>query len=222
MLVCRFAKTLYTAAKNHFMKLGIFGGSFDPVHFGHLLLADLALEAAQLDQILFVPADISPLKPDGPTATDRQRLEMLQLALGGNDKFELSRMEIDREGVSYTVDTLESLHHEQPDNELFLLVGADSLESFGKWKNIQRICELAIPLVAARQGSNADLNQLAPFVTPERLAEIEQYAFEFPAIEISSTQLRQRVANDESIRYRMPRSVECYLQNAKIYQSPPT
>ncbi len=184
-------------------------------------MADLALEAAQLDQILFVPADISPLKPDGPTATDRQRLEMLQLALGGNEKFELSRKEIDREGVSYTVDTLESLHEEQPDHELFLLVGADSLESFGKWKNVQRICELAIPLVASRQGSNADLNQLAPFITPERLVEIQRYAFEFPAIEISSTQLRQRVAKGQSIRYRTPRSVECYLQNAKLYQSPP-
>lgn len=203
------------------MKLGIFGGSFDPVHFGHLMLADAAREAAGLDQVIFVPADISPLKPDGPRAKDRQRLEMLQLALGGNESFTLSEMELKRDGISYTVDTLEQLHAERPDDELFLMVGADSLQDFGKWKDTRRICELAIPLVAARHGSSANLDRLSEFVNADRLAEIKAHAFEFPIIELSSTELRQRVAAGQSIRYRTPRAVECYIQNAKLYRDLP-
>ena len=101
------------------------------------MLADYAMEVAGLDQVMFIPADTSPLKPAGPRAKDRQRLEMLQLALGGNESFVLSDMEIQRKGVSYTVDTLEALHAERPDDELFLLVGADSLEDFGQWKNVR-------------------------------------------------------------------------------------
>ena len=204
------------------MKLGIFGGSFDPVHQGHLILAEYALVAAQLDQVLFVPADISPLKPDGPRATDRQRMEMLQLATGGNAKFSISRMELDREAVSYTVDTLESIHQQQPDDELFLLIGADSLESFGQWKDVPRICELAIPLVAMRPSFDADLNQLGPFVSADRLEIIKGYAFESPLIEISSSQLRKEIIQGTSVRYRTPRSVECYIQNAKLYQDDKT
>lgn len=181
------------------------------------MLADYAMEVAGLDQVMFIPADTSPLKPDGPRAKDRQRLEMLQLALGGNESFVLSNMEIQREGVSYTVDTLEAIHAERPDDELFLLVGADSLEDFGQWKNARRICQLAIPLVAARHGSSADLHQLSGFVSAARLDEIKRYSFEFPRIEISSTDLRERIAGCRSIRYRTPRAVECYIQNAKLY-----
>lgn len=200
------------------MKLGIFGGSFDPIHQGHLILAECAMEAAQLDQILFVPADISPLKPEGPRATDRQRMEMLQLATGGNSKFSISRMELDREGTSYTVDTLEAIHQEQPQDELFLLIGADSLQSFEKWKDVSRICELAIPLVAMRPGYDGDLSQLESFVSRERLEVIKNHAFKSPLIEISSSQLRKHIMAGTSVRYRTPRSVECYLQNAKLYQ----
>ncbi|MGI9517983.1 MAG: nicotinate-nucleotide adenylyltransferase [Pirellulaceae bacterium] len=199
------------------LRCGVFGGSFDPVHLGHLILADTALECAQLDRVLFMPVSTSPLKPDGPTASNRQRVEMLQLALGGNTALELSTLELDREGVSYTVDTLEALRKERPDDEWFLIVGADSLEDFGRWKNIERICELAIPLVGARRGSSADLDQLSEYVSPDRLAEIRQYAFEFPAIEISSTRIRRRVADGRSIRYRLPRGVEQYIHNAKLY-----
>lgn len=200
------------------MKLGIFGGSFDPVHFGHLILADCAREAADLDQIIFVPAATSPLKPEGPQARDKQRVEMLQLALGGNEHFQLSKVELERDGVSFTIDTLEVIGNEYPQAELFLIVGADSLEDFGRWKEVQRLCQMAIPLVGARRGSNADLEQLTEWVTPERFEQIRQYAFEFPWIELSSTELRERLAAGKSIRYRTPRSVECYIQNAKLYR----
>ncbi len=200
------------------MKLGIIGGSFDPIHYGHLILADHAREAAGLDKVLFMPAATSPLKPDGPQAKDRQRLEMLQLALGGDENFELSRLEIERDGVSYTVDTLTELIAEHPQAELFLIIGSDSLEDFSKWKDVDKICELAIPLVGSRRGSNADLTQLQPYCSAERLEQIQQFAFEFPWIELSSTELRQRLSAQASIRYRTPRSVECYIETAKLYQ----
>jgi nicotinate-nucleotide adenylyltransferase len=200
------------------MKLGILGGSFDPVHMGHLILADYAREVAGLDQVLFVPAATSPLKPAGPRATDRQRLEMLRLALGGNESFQISECEIERQGISYTVDTLQAIHAERPDDELFLIVGSDALADFGRWKDVPQICQLALPLVAARRGSPADLNQLAAFVSAERLRQAKQFAFEFPLIEVSSTELRERAAAGRSIRYRTPRAVECYIQNARLYQ----
>jgi len=200
------------------MKLGIFGGSFDPVHFGHLVLAERAREAAGLDKVLFIPAATSPLKPGGPVATDRQRTEMTQLAIGGNEAFQLSDIELKRDGVSYTVDTLETLSVEHPGDELFLILGSDSLADLGQWKSPQQICQQAIPLVAARRGTSPDLNQLSEFVAAERLKQIEKYQFEFPWIEISSTELRRRIADGKSIRYRTPRSVECYIHNAEIYR----
>ncbi len=199
------------------MRIGIFGGSFDPVHYGHLILADVARETAGLDRVLFVPAARSPLKPDPPVARDRQRLEMLGLALAGNPAFETSDIELQRDGISYTVDTLESLRQDHPESELFLLIGADSLEQFYLWKDPRRICELAIPLVAARHGSTADLGLLAPLVDQPRMEQIEKFAFEFPRVEISSTRLRERLATGKSIRYRLPRSVESYIENAKLY-----
>ncbi len=201
------------------MRCGVFGGSFDPVHLGHLILADTARECAELDRVLFIPAARSPLKADDPAASDRQRIEMLQLALGGNPAFELSTIELDRGDPSYTVDTLEALNKQRPEDEWFLIVGADSLVDFGRWRNIERICQLAIPLVGARRGSNADLDQLSEYVSPEQLAEVQQFAFEFPLIEISSTEIRGRVADGRSIRYRLPRGVERYIQTAELYLS---
>jgi nicotinate-nucleotide adenylyltransferase len=143
---------------------------------------------------------------------------MLRLALGGNESFQISECEIERQGISYTVDTLQAIHAERPDDELFLIVGSDALADFGRWKDVPQICQLALPLVAARRGSPADLNQLAAFVSAERLRQAKQFAFEFPLIEVSSTELRERAAAGRSIRYRTPRAVECYIQNARLYQ----
>ncbi len=200
------------------MRIGVFGGSFDPVHYGHLILAEAAREAAGLDRILMMPTATSPLKPDGPQAGDRQRLEMLGLAIGGNPSLEVCDIELQREGISYTIDTLLQLQQDHPADQLFLLIGSDSLQQFQRWKDPARICELAIPLVAARHGSPADLNLLAPLVDASRMQDIQKYAFEFPRIEISSSGLRQRIAAGQSIRYRLPRSVESYIENAKLYQ----
>ena len=123
------------------MRIGVFGGSFDPVHLGHLILAENCRQQANLDQVLFIPCAMSPHKRDGAHGTDRQRLEMLDLAIGGHRDFVRSDMEIKRGGVSYTIDTLRELEESQPDNEWFFLMGADSLESFSSWKEPDEILE---------------------------------------------------------------------------------
>lgn len=200
------------------MRTGIFGGSFDPVHFGHLLLAEQCREQASLDRVLFVPCNIQPHKQDGPRATDRQRIEMLQLGIAGHQSFEVSEIEIKRGGVSYTIETLSELKTEFPDDELFLLMGDDSLESFPKWKQPKQICELATIVVVSRPGSGeVDLDSLKPLASEERFGQILQHKFASRNIDISSSDVRERVGEGQSIRFLMPRSVEKYIETQKIY-----
>ncbi len=200
------------------MRIGIFGGSFDPIHAGHLILAEQCREQARLDEVWFVPCALQPHKEDGAHATDRQRSEMIEMAIAGHASFRLSKIELERGGVSYTVETLAQVAAQQPDAELFLLMGDDSLESFSRWREPQRILQLAIPLVVNRPGSGkVDLSALSPLVDAARLAEFESYRVESPAIEISSRAIRESLQNHRSVRYLMPRSVEKYVQTQQLY-----
>ena len=135
------------------MRLGVFGGSFDPVHTGHLVLADSCAEQAALDAVWFVPTAKQPLKPTGPQASDDDRLAMLRLALATRPRFEVSDLEIKRGGVSYTVDTLATIAADSLGAELFFLMGADSLADLPQWHRPTKICELATLLVVRPRGS---------------------------------------------------------------------
>ena len=204
---------------NRTVRLGIFGGSFDPVHYGHLLLAEFCREHNRLDKVWFMPAAVSPHKLDRRPTPDRSRVEMLELAIGGHDGFAVSRIELERGGVSYTADTLAEIHDQQPDTELFFLMGADSLADFGTWKTPATICELAIPVIVARPGSaTPDYDMLAQFVDAQRLSLIRQCQVDMPQIEISSTDIRSRVAQGKSIRFQLPRAVEKYIETQDLYQ----
>src|SRR5262245_678910 len=132
------------------MRLGIFGGTFDPVHYGHLLLAESCREAQRLDAVWFLPAAVPPHKRDRELTPAEQRSEMLELAIAGHESFGGCRYEIERGGVNYTVDTLAHLREEEPSRELFFLLGADSLRDLGTWREPQRICALATPIVVRR------------------------------------------------------------------------
>ena len=201
------------------MRIGLFGGSFDPVHYGHLLLAEYCREQSKLDQVLFMPAATSPHKSEQKPADAQARIEMLRLAMGGHEAFELSELEVDRGGVSYTVDTLAALRKQSPDAEWFFLMGGDSLADLPTWRDPQRICELATPLVVGRHGfAEPDYFGLAKFVEGGRLAEIQQHYVEMPLIELSSTEIRRRVQEDLSIRYQVPRSVEKYIETQGLYR----
>jgi nicotinate-nucleotide adenylyltransferase len=200
------------------MRVGIFGGSFDPIHQGHLILAEQCRQQAELDQVLFIPNAQSPHKQNGACASDRQRVEMVDLAIGGNPAFLRSSIEIERGGVSYTVDTLKQLAEENPENELFFLMGADSLNSFDTWKDPAGILQLATPLVVPRPGQGeVDLKKLAPLTDEKKLATIEQLTIDSPLIEISSSNIRQQIQSGKSIRYQTSRAVEKYIETQKIY-----
>jgi nicotinate-nucleotide adenylyltransferase len=201
------------------MRIGIFGGSFDPVHLGHLLLAESCQEQAKLDKILFIPNSVSPFKQTLQHAPNQNRLEMLQLAISGHAAFEIDTSELDRGGISYTVETLEHLKQKHPQDELFLLMGADSLAEFAHWKNPQRICELAEIVVVHRAGSaDPDWNVLAPFMSADQFAATKELHVEMPPIGLSSREIRARVASEKTIRYRVPRAVEVYIEQHKLYR----
>ena len=121
-------------------RIGVYGGSFDPVHMGHLLLAEYCRVECKLDQVQFVPASVSPHKTEDAPASGKDRVEMLQLAIGGNSAFELNDLELQRGGVSYTVDTVTQIQQQHEDAELFLMMGADSLVDFPSWRDPAGIC----------------------------------------------------------------------------------
>jgi nicotinate-nucleotide adenylyltransferase len=201
------------------MRLGIYGGSFDPVHYGHLLLAECAREQLHLDQVWLIPAAVPPHKQEREQAPAKARFEMLELALAGNDWLRPSNLEIERGGVSYTVQTLLDVKNSQPDASLFLLMGADSLRDLPTWREPERICELALPAVVRRGGSpEPEFGVLAPFVSAERLAQIRASQVEMPLIELSSTDLRERAAAGQSLRFRTPRAVEKYIETHGLYR----
>jgi len=201
-------------------KLGIFGGSFDPIHYGHLLLAETCREQCRLDRVLFVPAAVPPHKRSQAMTAGRDRIEMIRLAIGGHEQLAVSTIEIDRDGVSYSVDTLSALAEQQPGSSLFFLMGADSLKDLPTWREPQKLCELAVPLVVRRAGSpEPDFSSISHLVTTARLEKIREYQVEMPIIELSSTEIRQRVASGRSIRYRTTRAVEKFIEANGLYRS---
>jgi nicotinate-nucleotide adenylyltransferase len=189
------------------LRLGVLGGSFNPPHIGHLIIASDAFESLELDKLLIVPAAANPLKgKDNAAPTGEERLEMVRLTFGDDPRFEVSSMEIDRGGLSYTVDTLETLAAERQGSELILLLGADALESLGKWKRPERIRELA-RLVALTRGDGTDeLPEGVERVTTRR-------------IDVSSTEIRERLAAGKPVRGFVAEPVERFISSAKLYAS---
>jgi nicotinate-nucleotide adenylyltransferase len=202
------------------MRLGVFGGSFDPVHCGHLLLADCCWRQAALDRVLFVPASRQPHKPSAPRATDADRVAMLRLAMRGRPEFEASTIEIDRGGVSYTIDTLRALQAREPAAELIFLMGADSLADLPQWREPAAICELATPLVVRRAGrAEPDFEALAGLVSPARLEVIRGLQVDMPATPIASSEIQRLIAAGGDWRPLVPPSVADYIVERGLYSA---
>ncbi len=200
------------------MRIGVFGGSFDPVHIGHLWIAEAALESLDLNEIRWIPTAKSPLKPHGPVASDEDRLQMLRLAVSGCENYIVDDREIRRGGISYTVDTIAELQQEYPQAELLLIIGSDSLASIQEWHQPQRLLELTVPSVVQRGGEQQlDFSVLEGLVDRDRIELIRKHVISMPVIEISSRDLRRRVAEKKSIRFRTPRAVEAMIQSQSIY-----
>jgi nicotinate-nucleotide adenylyltransferase len=209
------------------VRLGIFGGSFNPIHYGHLILAECCREQLSLDRVWFLPAATPPHKQQLDLLPGEQRAEMIELAIAGHESFGVCRYELERGGVSYTVDTLARFHDEQPADELFFLMGADSLADLPTWKDPATLCRLAIAVVVQRGTRGAqdpsldseELRALSPFVAAERLQQIADSRVEMPRIDLSASDLRRRVAAGQSIRYRTPRAVEKYIETHSLYHA---
>jgi nicotinate-nucleotide adenylyltransferase len=202
------------------MRLGILGGTFDPVHYGHLLLAESCREQCRLDAVWFLPAAVAPHKQGGEHAPAEDRVAMLDLAVAGHPAFAVCRYEVDRGGVNYTADTLAHLKQEEPGRELFFLMGADMLNDLPRWHEPERVVELALPVAVGRPGEPLpEIERLAPLVTPERLEAIRRQRVEMPLIGLSASDLRRRVAEGRSIRYQTPRAVEKYIEAQGLYRA---
>ncbi len=196
--------------------MALFGGTFDPVHYGHLRLAEESREAAVLERVLFMPARVSPFRTAERLSDAAHRLQMLRLAVGDNPSFEVSELEIQRGGVSYTIDTLRALRAAYPDAELFLILGADALQGFMAWRephSIVRECRL---LVGARPDYDLQAT-LAQLPDP-----IRQRVLPVPMtpLGVSASDIRQRVRLGRSIRYLTPPSVIEYIQQHRLYLEP--
>lgn len=204
------------------MRIGIFGGSFDPVHLGHLVVAECCREQARLDRVVFVPTAIQPFKQSRQPVAGQHRAEMLALAVGGNPAFEVSTVELDRGGVSYTVDTLAALREAHPDDELHLILGPDALASLPDWREPACILDLAGVIAVERDGLDdvaaiVQAPRLATLLGPERSRRIVADTVRMPAIGIRSSDLRALIAAGQSIRYRTPRAVEQYIVTHGLY-----
>jgi nicotinate-nucleotide adenylyltransferase len=194
-------------------RIGVFGGTFDPVHIGHLLLADAVLGEARLDRVLFVPAAVPPHKPGGVRSGPEDRLRMVRLAIEGHGGFDVTNAEMRRPGASYTVDTLSELRSSESrtDVEWFLILGADMYSDLPNWRNPEGIVGMARLLVMDRPGF--DLRG-----TDERFRERAVFV-KTPKIGISATEIRDRVRTGKSIRYWVPREVEAYIIEKGLYRT---
>jgi nicotinate-nucleotide adenylyltransferase len=202
------------------MRIGVFGGAFDPVHYGHLILAEQSREQAHLDAVWFVPAARHPFKADSTATSFERRAEMLQLAIAGHRAFRIDEVEKNRSGLSYTADTLDELQRQHPDAELHLLLGSDTLPDFPKWHEPVQIIRTAVLVVMERPGhpvpATAELESALHLPAD---VSLRMQVVEVPHIDLSSRDIRRRVGNGRTIRYMLPRAVEMYIAEKGLYRT---
>lgn len=199
-------------------KLGVFGGTFDPIHLGHLIVAEEAAERLGLERVFFVPAKDPWRKPRQDVAKAVDRLEMVRLAVEGNDRFSVSTVDMEREGPSYSVDTLGDLRRsEGASAEFHFILGYDALGDLPNWREPGRLADLARLVAVVRPGYRVDWRALGKVVASakERIVLLE-----IPEVGISSTELRKRVAEGKSIRYWVPESIDAYIRGQGLYRTP--
>jgi nicotinate-nucleotide adenylyltransferase len=190
------------------MRIGMLGGSFDPPHVGHLLIAVDAFEALALDKLYFIPASIQPLKVGQAGAPAHARVEMVRRLLGEDSRFGVDTIEADREGVSYSVDTVAAYAARYPDAERFFLVGGDVLETFRLWREPDRITQLAQVVMVRRGGGSPTVELRGEGIRP----------LDTRTIDVSSTEIRARVRAGQSINGFVPPAVAAYIAEAGLYR----
>ena len=201
-------------------RIGIFGGSFNPVHLAHLILAEHARSQRRLDRILFVPAKFPPHKPDEPLASDEHRMRMLELAIEGNPAFQASALELERQGPSYTLMTVRQLRETvEREAQLFLIVGGDSLHDIHRWWRAAELVREVQIIALDRPGYAVSeaLDRIARLFGQEVASQIERLKVDAPLLDISATEIRERVRAGKSIRDMVPEPVRQYIVENRLY-----
>jgi len=201
------------------MKIGILGGTFDPVHIGHLIIAETVRDAMGLDKVCFIPAATPPHKRGREITPAEHRLEMVRLAIECNHAFELSDVELRRGGVSYSVETLEHLKATlDAEAEFFFIIGADTVPELPTWKDINELLQLCTLVVAARPGFRMeDLLSEDLALDPDARDRVFRHFIDAVRVDVASTELRARLAEGKTVRYMIPQEVENYIRAKELY-----
>ena len=196
--------------------LAIMGGTFDPIHYGHLVAAEQVRHEFQCDKVLFIPAARPPHKENKVISSVEHRLKMTELAVQSNRFFEVSTVEIDRPGPSYTIDTVKKLHERYKPENLYFITGADAVLEIITWKNVEELLSLSYFVAATRPGYDITNLQEKLHMLPKACFQkiVQVYV---PALAISSTDIRRRVREKEPIKYLLPESVENYILHYRLY-----
>ena len=215
MALC-YNRVVSAEAREGQRALGILGGTFDPIHYGHLVAAEEARHAFGLGSVLFIPCGQPYHKPKAPIASAEDRYEMTRVAIASNPFFDVSRIEIDRPGPSYTIDTVESLRHEQPNCALRIILGTDAVEELTSWARPEGLLKECRLIVVSRPGTSwAEARRALPAAYLEHVDWLE-----IPGLHISSTELRQRAAEGRPLRYLVPDAVDAYIRERGLYGVP--
>ncbi len=197
------------------LKLGIMGGTFDPIHNGHIAIARSVAEQLALDRVLFIPAGNPHFKQDQAVTDASVRAHMVELAIAGEERFGIDRCEIDRPGITYTADTLEELMGRFPDDELFFIMGADSAATLAQWRRAQRVVELCTVVTVQRPGRSFHEVKEAFEGSPFR---INALYVDVPQMDVSSTQIREMVHDRQSIDALVPEPVAAFIEENGLYR----
>ncbi|MDD2511025.1 MAG: nicotinate-nucleotide adenylyltransferase [Syntrophomonas sp.] len=197
--------------------LGILGGTFDPIHYGHLIAAEYACHNYKLNKVLLIPAASPPHKELGQVLSAAHRYQMVEMAIKSNPRLEVSPVEVERRGLSYTVDTLAYFQGKYPEVEFFFIVGADSLFFMHSWKEPERLAELCRFIVVTRPGYKIQRSEPALSRLPDIIWD-RMLQMEIPGLDISSSDIRQRVAAGKPIKYLLPPEVEEYIFKQGLYR----
>jgi len=202
------------------MKIGIYGGSFDPIHMGHLILAEHVRDTLGLSKIIFVPARTPPHVEMKTLASDEHRLAMVTAATYDNPRFVCSDLELKRQGPSYTIDTIREFHRKYPNDELHFLLGADSVTEFPNWKDPEEIGSECRIVVGVRPGFGESIfEELEGKLSPEFIQSLKDNFVETPSIGISSTDIRRRLKEGKSTRHLVPAGVHDYIRTNDLYRA---
>ncbi|CAI6016184.1 nicotinate-nucleotide adenylyltransferase [Cohnella sp. JJ-181] len=199
-------------------RIGLMGGTFDPVHVGHLIAAEAAREAAGLAEVWFVPTSVPVHKPQ-PGATGSQRQALVETAIAGHPSFRVEAAELDRQGASYTIDTVLELRERFPDYSFFWIVGSDMRDDLPGWRRIEELAQLVTFVALERPGTGGESRDAAAGYEPPAFLSGRIVSAEMPPIGISSTDIRRRCAEGRSIRYMVPEAVRTEIERMGLYGS---